>query len=325
MATPIPEPLEAGTGQRPAPASDALTSGDRRITRARPGPLGRLAGVAYRRRGRVILGWLAAFALVIGLSAAFAGNFAADYSAPGSDSKQAQDLLAQRFPVQAGDTVDVVVRSDTGVTGSAVRSDVTALLRELGGMPHVAAVEDPYRTPGDISRDGKTLVSHLKLDVANPVDMPVADSKKLLDVAQAAERPGLDIALGGQTIQAAEQGAIGSEGIGIAAAAIILLLTFGTVVAAGLPSLVAVAGLAVSSTLIGSLDRLAAECDVEPGAFGGPRDIEQLLRVCDRHVHRVGDVELEVGDQDLAVAGDVTGRAVGILDRRDVRHPAKLP
>ena len=251
MATPIPEPLEAGTGQRPAPASDALTSGDRRITRARPGPLGRLAGVAYRRRGRVILGWLAAFALVIGLSAAFAGNFAADYSAPGSDSKQAQDLLAQRFPVQAGDTVDVVVRSDTGVTGSAVRSDVTALLRELGGMPHVAAVEDPYSTPGDISRDGKTLVSHLKLDVANPVDMPVTDSKKLLDVAQAAERPGLDIALGGQTIQAAEQGAIGSEGIGIAAAAIILLLTFGTVVAAGLPILVAVAGLAVSSTLIG--------------------------------------------------------------------------
>src|SRR5262249_27180412 len=98
---------------------------------------------------------------------------------------------------------------------------------------------------------GTTLVSHLKLDVANPVDMPVADSKKLLAAAQAAERPGLDVALGGQTIKAAEKGAVGSEGIGIAAAAIILLLTFGTVVAAGLPILVAVAGLAVSSTLIG--------------------------------------------------------------------------
>src|SRR5215831_16731172 len=256
MATPIPEPLEAGTGQRPALASDVLTSGDRRSTRARPGPLGRLAGVAHRRKGRVILGWLAAFALVIGLSAAFAGDFAADYSAPGSDSKQAQDLLEQRFPVQAGDTVDVVVRSDAGVTGPAVRSDVTALLRELGGMPHVAAAEDPYTTPGDISPDGKTLVSHLKLDVANPVDMPVADSKKLLEAAQAAERPGLDIALGGQTIEAAEQGAIGSEGIGIAAAAVILLLTFGTVVAAGLPIIVAVAGLAVSSTLIGLLAAL---------------------------------------------------------------------
>ena len=229
----------------------ALTSGDRRTTRERPGPLGRLAGVAYRRRRHVILGWLAGFALMIGLSAAFAGDFAADYSAPGSDSKQAQDLLAQRFPVQAGDTVHVVVRSDAGVTGPAVRSDVTALLRELGGMPHVAAAEDPYTTPGDISRDGKTLVSHLKLDVANPADMPAADSKKLLGAAQAAERSGLDVALGGKTIQAAEQVAVGSEGIGIAAAAIILLLTFGTVVMAGLPILVAVAGLAVSSTLVG--------------------------------------------------------------------------
>ena len=229
----------------------ALTSGDRRTARERPGPLGRLAGVAYRRRRRVILGWLAAFALVTGLSAAFAGDFAADYSAPGSDSKQAQDLLAQRFPMQAGTTVDVVVGSDAGVTGPAVRSDVTALLHVFGGMPHVAGVEDPYTTPGDISRDGKTLVSHLKLDVANPADMPAADSNKLLQAARAAESPGLGVALGGQTIRAAEQRAVGSEGIGIAAAAIILLLTFGTVVMAGLPILVAVAGLAVSSTLIG--------------------------------------------------------------------------
>ncbi|HEV8527178.1 MAG TPA: MMPL family transporter [Actinomycetes bacterium] len=229
-----------------------LTSDNQRqATLARPGPLGVLAGMAFRRRRRVILGWVAALALAIGLSAAFAGDFAADYSAPGSDSKQAQDLLEQRFPVQAGDTVDVVVRSDIAVTASEVRPDVAGLLRDLGGLPHVAAVEDPYTTQGDISADGKTLVAHLKLDVANPVDMPVADSKKLLAAAQAAERPGLDIALGGQTIQAAEQGAIGSEGIGIAAAAIILLLTFGTVVAAGLPILVAVAGLAVSSTLIG--------------------------------------------------------------------------
>jgi putative drug exporter of the RND superfamily len=228
-----------------------LTSADRQTARAGPGPLRRLARVAHRRRRRVILGWLAAFALLIGLSAAFAGAFAADYSAPGSDSKQAQDLLAQRFPVQAGDTVDVVLRSDAGVTDPAVRSDVTALLHQLSGMPHVAAAEDPYTTPGDISPDGKTLVSHLKLDVANPVDMPTADSKKLLEAAQAAERPGLDVALGGKAIQAAEQGAVGSEGIGIAVAAIILLLTFGTVVMAGLPILVAVAGLAVSSTLIG--------------------------------------------------------------------------
>jgi RND superfamily putative drug exporter len=225
----------------------------------RPGPLGRLAGAAFRHRGRVIAGWIAALAVAVGLSAAFAGDFKADYSTPGSDSKQAQDLLEQRFPSQSGDTVDVVVRSDGSVTDPAVRSDVTALLGELRGMPHVAAASNPYTTPGGISEDRHTLLAHLNLDVVNPVDMPVDDTKQLLAAADDAERPGLDVALGGQTVQQAEQAEIGSEMIALVVAALILLVTFGTVVAAGLPLGVALVGLAVSSTLTGLI---AAATDV---------------------------------------------------------------
>jgi len=222
-------------------------------TPARPGPLGRLADLSFRRRGRTILAWLAALALAIGLSAAFGGEFTADYSAPGSDSKQAQDLLESRFPAQAGDTVDVVVRATGGVTEPAVRADVGALLTELGAVRHVAEVADPYTTPGSISPDGSTLVAQLRLDVVNPVDMPVSASERMIEIAEQADRPGLDVALGGQTVSQGEAAEIGSEGIGLAAAAVILLLTFGSVVAAGLPLLVAVAGLAVSATLTGLL------------------------------------------------------------------------
>jgi len=222
----------------------------------RPGPLGRLAGVSFRRRGRVVLGWLAALAVAIGLSAAFAGDFTADYSTPGSDSKQAHDLLEQRFPEQSGDTVDIVVRADRPVTEAAVRSDVTDLLDELRGLPHVAAVDDPYSTPGGVAADGQTLIARLNLDVVNPVDMPIADTEELLAAADAAERPGLEVALGGQTIQQAEQSEIGSEMIALIVAAVILLVTFGTVVAAGLPLGVALAGLAVSGTLTGVIAAL---------------------------------------------------------------------
>ncbi len=224
--------------------------------RARPGPLGRLAGAAFRHRGRVVLGWIAALAVAIGLSAAFAGDFNADYSTPGSDSKQAQDLLENRFPAQSGDTVDVVVRADDAVTAPGVRSDVTAMLDELRGLPHVAAVDDPYTTPGGIAEDGRTLIARLNLDVVNPVDMPVEDTDKLLAAADDAERPGLEVALGGQTIQQAEQGEVGSEMIALVVAALILLVTFGTVVAAGLPLGVALAGLAVSGTLTGVIAAL---------------------------------------------------------------------
>jgi RND superfamily putative drug exporter len=79
--------------------------------------------------------------------------------------------------------------------------------------------------------------------------MPVQDTQRMLDVADGASHNGVEVSLGGQTVQQAEQGDIGSEMIGLIAAAIILLIMFGSVVAAGLPILVAVAGLAVSSTL----------------------------------------------------------------------------
>jgi RND superfamily putative drug exporter len=220
---------------------------------ARPGPLGRIARVAYRRRGLVVLAWLAALAIAVGLSAAFGGEFTADYSAPGSDSRAAQSLLEQRFPSQSGATVEVVVRADAGVT--AVQPAVRDLLAQMAAVPHVAAVADPYATPGAISPDGRTLVAEARLDVVNPDDMPRADSLEMIKIADRVSGDGFTVALGGQPIQAAEQGEIGSEGIGLLAAAVILLFTFGTVVAAGLPIIVAVAGLAVSSTLTGVLIR----------------------------------------------------------------------
>src|SRR5919112_1800700 len=129
----------------------------------RPGPLGRLADLAFRYRGRTLLAWLLALGIAVGLSTAFGGDFKADYSAPGSDSRQAQQLLEERFPAQAGDTVDVVVRADDGVTQAGARADVQALLAELGRMPHIASVDDPYSAPGAISQDGRTLVAHARL------------------------------------------------------------------------------------------------------------------------------------------------------------------
>ena len=185
----------------------------------RLGPLARLARFSVRRRGLVLVGWGAALALAAGLTAAYGADFAADYTVEGSDSKRAQELLDERFPDLAGDTVDVVVRADGGVDDPAVVSDVQALLGELAEQPHVATVEDPYANPTAISPDGRTLVAHLRLDVTNFVDVPIEDSKAMIALAEDAERDGLQVALGGQAIQEAERGEIGSEMIGVLAAA----------------------------------------------------------------------------------------------------------
>jgi len=217
---------------------------------ARPGPLGRLGGLAFRRRGTALVAWAVALAVAIGGSAALGGEFTNASSAPGSDSERAQRLLSQRFPAQSGDTVRVVVRAGD-VTGADVRGTVTALLGELGRVPHVASVEDPYSTQGSVTPDRRTLVARVHLDVINPNDMPVVATRRLLAAAEAAERDGLSVGLGGRAVQRAEANRAGSEMLGLLAAAVILLIMFGSVVAAGLPLAIAIGGLAVSSGLIG--------------------------------------------------------------------------
>jgi putative drug exporter of the RND superfamily len=198
----------------------------------------------------VLIAWIVALAAAFGLSAAFGADFANGASAPGSDSERAQRLLSERFPARSGDTVQVVVRGDD-VTGTDVRRDVGALLDALARMPHVTAAEDPYATEGSVTPDGRTLVARVFLDVTNPNDMPVDGTRQLLATAEAAERDGLDIALGGRAVQLAEANRSGSEAIGLVAAAVILLIMFGSVVAAGLPLAMAIGALAVSSSLVG--------------------------------------------------------------------------
>jgi putative drug exporter of the RND superfamily len=217
----------------------------------RVGVLGRIAGAAHRRRVLVLVLWLVAVAAAVGLSQVASGEFKADYTARGSDSRAAQDLLTARFPAAAGEQVTVVVRADRPVTDPTVRASVEGLLGQIATVPHVLSAPSPYGQPGAIAADGRILQATVQLDAANPDAMPVEDTQRIIDLASAADRSGLDVALGGQVVEAATQGSIGSEGIGLAAAAIILLLVFGSVVAAGLPILVAVVGLGVSASLVG--------------------------------------------------------------------------
>ncbi|MED7947860.1 MMPL family transporter [Streptomyces sp. BE303] len=215
----------------------------------RPGPLGRIAGWSFRNRGRTVLLWLLAAGAAFGLSAGLGAKYSADYSAPGSDSKQAQQLLTRDFPGLGGESISLVLTTDGSVTDTATRDRVKDLLTRMAEVPHVSGIDDPYGPRGKVSADGRTALGQIHLDVAVAPDMPKADTQRLLDLARTVDGD-LRVHLGGMTVQQAEQGAIGSEAIGIAAAAVILVITFGSVVAAGLPMLTALGGLAVSTTLL---------------------------------------------------------------------------
>ena len=202
--------------------------------------LARLADLAYRRRGRMVLAWIAAAILIIGVGSSLAGEFEADYDTPGSESERASEITSQRFDGYSGQEIYVVWKDEDGARSPAARERVDAFLTDAQQVPHVAR-----HTPIRFSEDGTIGSTTLPLTVPG-WEVPKEDGEKLINAAEANDGDGLQIKLGGDPIYAA-QSQSSPEGIGFLGAAIVLLIAFGSVVAAGLPLIVALIGLGISS------------------------------------------------------------------------------
>ena len=207
----------------------------------------RLTRLMYRQRRSVVAIWLLLLVAVVFLGGRFGGDDKTDYGTPGSESAAANDLLDERFPDASGDTIQVVWKADD-VTNTRVRSRIGALLADVDARPHVAGVVE-----GVASADRTVAFATLQLDTW---DMPVEATRELLDVAEVANGDGLIIELAGNPVQTAEQGEVGSEGIGLLVAGLVLLVSFGSLLAMGLPILTAVLGVGVAAGFIALLGNL---------------------------------------------------------------------
>src|SRR5215207_6858790 len=202
--------------------------------------LTRLADIAYRRRGRMVLGWLAATVVIIGVGSALAGEYNADYNTPGSESKAASQLTEDRFAGYSGQEIYVVWKDPAGAQKGGAKERVDAFLAKAQQVDHIAEPTDIR-----VSQDGKIGATTLPLTVPG-WDVPKEDGEKLIAAAEQNSGDGLEIKLGGDPIYAAQEAA-SPEGIGFLGAAIVLLVAFGSVVAAGLPLVIALVGLGISS------------------------------------------------------------------------------
>jgi putative drug exporter of the RND superfamily len=212
------------------------------------GRLARLADFAFRRRRLIVAGWVAALAAAVALSGVLAGDWSADYGTPGSESQAAVELLRERFPERSANSVDVVWEAGAGAEAPDVRERMVAFMRDasrLEGIGDPVAARD-----AQVSRDGTIAVARLPLTMA-PGAVPLETGERLIDMASERSGGGLRIELGGTAIGNAQRGEISSETVGFAMAALVLLFTFGSVVAAGLPLATALFALGVSSALIG--------------------------------------------------------------------------
>jgi putative drug exporter of the RND superfamily len=208
--------------------------------------------IAHRRR--VFVAWLAIAVLTTLVASAAGRNYATNFSLPGTESQRALDLLKKEFPAQSGDVDTIVFHTANGTVDDAqVQTAITKLLEQVQKDPHVISVLSPYDPRGavQVSRDRRTAFATINYD--KPANLVPNDAgKPVLDQIDAVNVPGLKIAAGGQVMEAAEGFSVGPATlIGSIAALIILLFTFGSLIAAGMPLIAAGFGLITGVALIG--------------------------------------------------------------------------
>jgi putative drug exporter of the RND superfamily len=274
----------------------------------------RFASWTTGHRKTVILGWIAALIVVGMISGSVGSDFTEEFKLPSSDSQEAFDLLEEKFPQQSGVTAEIVYKAPAGADSAAVRKKMEGVFAEAEKLPHVSEVASPY-VPGGaaaISKDGEIAYATVQYD-ATTDKLEKDDIRKLVAFGREASGDGLQVEVGGAPVEEvrSEEEGDSSFAIGLLAAVIILLLTFGSVVAMGLPLITALFALGVGISLITLGTHVFDTADFAPelaAMIGLGVGIDYALFILTRFRNGL-DEELEPRDAAIA-AVDTAGRAV---------------
>jgi RND superfamily putative drug exporter len=207
--------------------------------------------IAHRRI--VVVAWIVLAVGVLAVSQAVGKRNANNFSLPNTDSQRAVDLLQGRFPAQAGDADQIAFRARAGkLTDASTRAAIAPILVRIARLPHVAGVVSPYDAGAKaVSQEGTIGFATVEFDQrAN--ELPKAAIDRVINTAETMRSPTLQVELGGQAIKQAEQTSIGfATGVGLLAAVVVLLLSFGSLLAMGLPIVTALFGLGAGLGVIG--------------------------------------------------------------------------
>jgi RND superfamily putative drug exporter len=266
--------------------------------------------IAHRRI--VVIAWVVALigANVIGSS--LGATYNSNYRGPSTaGSQEAIDALAKNFPAKKGDSASIVFESKAPVRSAAVEGEVNRLLDRIAKFPHITGVASPYTTAHAISPQGHIAYATVQFDQRS-FALPKSAIERVINTAEAARSASLSVQLGGQPIEQVEPPSTGpATGVGILAAVVILVITFGTLVAAGLPLLAALLALGTALGLITMLTHVIDVVNFTPelaAMIGLGVGIDYALFVVTRY--RTGlDSGLDV-DQAVITAMDTSGRAV---------------
>ncbi|WP_405691539.1 MMPL family transporter [Streptomyces sp. NBC_01185] len=245
----------------------------------------RLGRLSFRRRGRVVALWLLLLALLGGGAAAFSGPTTSKFSIPGTESQKALDSLSREFPQAGGATGTIVVAAPEG--GKLTPAAVAPVTQEAAKVPGVLAAVDPFASKA-VSPDGRYAL--VQVQFTSGVD-GITDAQREAFSEAGASVPDLRVEHGGEIMRGVPE--IGStEVIGVAVAALVLVLTFGSLVAAGMTLLNALVGVAAGMAglfALSSVVELTSTAPILALMLGLAVGIDYSLFITSRYRHYLTD------------------------------------
>jgi RND superfamily putative drug exporter len=224
-----------------------------------------LADVAHKRRWVVLIIWLMAIVGVGGAAKSAGTAFSSSFQLPDTESSRVQEILAKEFPAQRGDSTQIVIESTGNLTSPENQATIERLMVEVGKSPIVESIDSPYDSRfAALSPDQSIGFATVHFnDTAQ--ELPKEEIKNVVEIAKTFETDDLKINLSGAVIKLANAvEPSSSEMIAILAAFLVLLYTFGSLVATMVPIIVAVFALAVGSALVGLASNSITMADFAP-------------------------------------------------------------
>src|SRR3954469_5862241 len=273
----------------------------------------RLARLCNRHRWRTFGVWLLALVAIQAIASSVGVKEISSFRLPGTESQRAYDLLAQHFPAAKGDTDQVVFNARTGTLRDAAnRARIDAALERVAAQGSVASVESPFSARGRLTKDGRIGVAAVNYKQSTN-DVKPKTLEKVENAAFTARSSSLQVEHGGPGAEIVRfsnsQGP--SEFVGILAASVVLLITFGSLVAAGLPLVATLLALGTTLGVITLISHLVDTPDFATqlaSLIGLGVGIDYALFVVTRF-----RAEVRSGrdrDEAIAVAIDTAGRTV---------------
>jgi RND superfamily putative drug exporter len=217
--------------------------------------LKRVADLCYRRRWRVLIGWIVLLVAINAFAGAVGTDFSQTFHLPNTDSQKASDLLDRNFPARAGRTASVVFKGSPSLDDPAVRAQIDQTLNQLRHVPQVIAVRSPFDEGNGHQVSATKPIAYADIQFGGKTGDHLPDSvrNQVQAIASAANTPNLQAELSGDFQQGKPPGTFA---LGLLAAIVILMVVFGSVLAMGLPIMNALFGLGVGLAAISLVSNL---------------------------------------------------------------------